>query len=110
MGGGERKVARHDFAADFGAAWCRQCGRLRGSRRCARRAMARRRRRVVGGRPLAAVAVRPARISDQRISDQRQAGSKKKVHDTMMKTPPHSRFREIYLPTYYYLALNPSKD
>ena len=29
-----------------------------------------------------------------------QTGSKKKVHDTMMKTPPHSRFREIYLPTY----------
>ena len=30
-----------------------------------------------------------------------QTGSKKKVHDTMPKTPPHSRFREIYLPTYY---------
>ena len=28
----------------------------------------------------------------------------------MTKTPPHSRFREIYLPTYYYLARNPSNN
>ena len=39
-----------------------------------------------------------------------QTGSKKKVHDTMPKTPPDSRFREIYLPTYYYLARNPSTN
>ena len=28
----------------------------------------------------------------------------------MTKTPPDSRFIEIYLPTYYYLARNPSKN
>ena len=28
-----------------------------------------------------------------------QTGSKKKTPNTMMKTPPRSRFREIYLPT-----------
>ena len=39
-----------------------------------------------------------------------QGGYKKKVHDTMPKTPPDSRFREIYLPTYYYLARNPSTN